>query len=276
MRLVPRVAPAAGGKVRAMSPAARLPRTGPDAPWPAALWVVRHGESAGNVARDAAEASGLERLELEHRDVDVPLSDLGRRQAAALGRWITGRRRDEQPTVVWTSPYVRARQSAAIALEAAGLELPTVVDERLREREFGVLDGLTGRGIRAQYPEESARRASIGKFYHRPPGGESWVDVALRLRAVLDEIRMDARGERVLLMVHQVVVLLTRYVVEGMDEQTILGIDREGDVANCAVTSYVLDEQAGRLRLDRYNEVAPLEDEDEPVTAEPDVPVAPR
>jgi broad specificity phosphatase PhoE len=259
-----------------MSPASRLPRTGPDAPWPAALWVVRHGESAGNVARDAAEANGAERLELEHRDVDVPLSELGRRQAAALGRWTAQQPRDEQPTVVWCSPYVRARQTAEIALETAGLDLPMVVDERLREREFGVLDGLTRRGITAQYPEESARRAAIGKFYHRPPGGESWVDVAQRLRAVLDEIRMDARGERVMLMGHQVVVLLTRYVVEGMDEKTILGIDRQGEVANCAVTSYVLDESAGRLRLERYNEVAPLEEQDEPVTAESDVPVAPR
>jgi broad specificity phosphatase PhoE len=253
-----------------------LPRTGPDAPWPSALWVVRHGESAGNVARDAAEAQGLERLELTHRDVDVPLSDLGRRQAAALGRWTASQPADEQPTVVWSSPYVRARQTAEIALESAGLDLPVVVDERLREREFGVLDGLTRRGITAQYPEESERRSQIGKFYHRPPGGESWVDVAQRLRAVLDEIRMDARHERVLLMAHQVVVLLTRYVVEGMDEQTVLGVDAEGEVANCAVTAYVLDREAGRLRLQRYNEVAPLEEQDEPVTTEPDASVAPR
>ncbi len=253
-----------------------LPRTGPDAPWPSALWVVRHGESAGNVARDAAEAQGLERLELTHRDVDVPLSDLGRRQAAALGRWTASQPADEQPTVVWSSPYVRARQTAEIALESAGLDLPVVVDERLREREFGVLDGLTRRGITAQYPEESERRSQIGKFYHRPPGGESWVDVAQRLRAVLDEIRMDAQHERVLLMAHQVVVLLTRYVVEGMDEQTVLGVDAEGEVANCAVTAYVLDREAGRLRLQRYNEVAPLEEQDEPVTTEPDASVAPR
>ena len=104
-----------------------LPRTGPDAPWPASLWVVRHGESAGNVARDAAEAEGLERLDLSHRDVDVPLSDLGRRQAAALGRWTAQQPADERPTVVWSSPYVRARQSAEIALETAGLDLPVVV-----------------------------------------------------------------------------------------------------------------------------------------------------
>ena len=253
-----------------------LPRTGPDAPWPAALWVVRHGESAGNVARDAAEAEGLERLDLHHRDVDVPLSELGRRQAAALGRWTAQQPADEQPTVVWSSPYVRAQETARIALETAGLDLPLVVDERLREREFGVLDGLTRRGITAQYPEESARRASIGKFYHRPPGGESWVDVALRLRAVLDQIRIDARGERVLLMGHQVVVLLTRYVLEGLDEQTVLAIDGEAEVANCAVTSYVHDSDDGQLHLTRYNEVAPLEEQDEPVTAEPDAPVAPR
>ena len=253
-----------------------LPRTGPDAPWPASLWVVRHGESAGNVARDAAEAAGHERLDLTHRDVDVPLSELGRRQAAALGRWTAQQPQDEQPTVVWSSPYVRARQSAEIALQTAGLDLPVIVDERLREREFGVLDGLTRKGITAQYPQESERRASIGKFYHRPPGGESWVDVAQRLRAVLDEIRMDARGERVLLMAHQVVVLLVRYVVEGMDEATVLAIDREGEVANCSVTSYEHDAEVGRLRLVRYNEVSPLEEQDEPVTAEPDAPVAPR
>ena len=247
-----------------------LPRTGPDAPWPATLWVVRHGESAGNVARDAAEAEGLERLDLSHRDVDVPLSDRGRRQAEALGRWIAEQPEDAQPTVLWTSPYVRAQETAELALKAAGLDLPKVVDERLREREFGVLDGLTRRGITAQFPEESERRAAIGKFYHRPPGGESWTDVLQRLRAVLDDIRTDAHGERVLVMAHQVVVLLTRYILEGMDEREVLDLDADAEVINCSVTSYRYDEEAGRLALERYNEAAPMEEQDEQVTAEPE------
>ena len=247
-----------------------LPRTGPDAPWPATLWVVRHAESAGNVARDAAEAEGRERLDLSHRDVDVPLSDRGRRQAEALGRWIAEQPEDEQPTVLWTSPYVRAQETAELALKAAGLDLPKVVDERLREREFGVLDGLTRRGITAQFPEESERRAAIGKFYHRPPGGESWTDVLQRLRAVLDDIRTDAQGERVLVMAHQVVVLLTRYILEGMDERAVLDLDADAEVINCAVTSYRYDEEVGRLALERYNEAAPMEEQDEQVTAEPE------
>jgi broad specificity phosphatase PhoE len=253
-----------------------LPRTGPDAPWPASLWVVRHGESAGNVASAEAEAAGLERLDLSHRDVDVPLSDLGRRQARALGRWIGRQPAEEQPTVLWCSPYVRAQESAQIALQEAGLDLPRVVDERLREREFGAWDGLTRRGIVAQFPQESERRTALGKFYHRPPGGESWTDVLQRLRSVLDDVRIDAQGERVMLVAHQVVVLLTRYVLEGMDERSVLALDGEAEVINCSVTAYRYDKEAGRLSLESYNEAAPLEEQDEQVTAEPDAPGAPR
>ena len=253
-----------------------LPRTGPDAPWPETLWVVRHGQSAGNVALEEAEAQGLERLDLAHRDVDVPLSELGERQAEALGRWIAEQPEDERPTVVWSSPYVRALQTADIALKAAGMDLPRVVDERLREREFGAWDGLTRRGITAEFPEESERRTQLGKFYHRPPGGESWTDVLQRLRSALDDVRTDGQGERVMLVAHQVVVLLTRYVLEGMDERSVLELDAQGEVINCSVTSYRYDREAGRLVLERYNEAAPVEEQDEPVTAEPDAPGAPR
>jgi probable phosphoglycerate mutase len=242
--------------------------------WPAPerLWVVRHGESAGNVARDRAEAEQLDRIELTHRDVDVPLSDAGREQAASLGRWLG--RLEQPPTVLWTSPYVRAEQTAAIALEAAGLDLPTVVDERLREREFGVLDGLTRQGITSLYPEESERRRRIGKFYHRPPGGESWSDVLLRLRAALADLQVQAEGERVLVVAHQVVVLLTRYVLEGMTEQRVLDVDRSTEVLNCSVTTYARG--AGGLALESFNAVEHLAGTATDVTAEPDVPVAPR
>lgn len=247
--------------------------------WPDALWVVRHGESAGNVARDLAESQRLERIDLSHRDVDVPLSELGERQARALGRWLRSLDPESRPTVLYCSPYVRAQQTAEIALEEAGLDLPAVVDERLREREFGVLDGLTRHGIVAQFPQEAERRAALGKFYHRPPGGESWTDALLRVRSVLDDARRDCAGERVLLVAHQVVVLLVRYVVEGMTEDEVLAVDAAGDVANCSVTSYSFDPTVGPrggLRLERFNEVEHLEEQDEAVTAEPDAPLAAR
>lgn len=55
--------------------------------WPSILWIVRHGQSAGNVARDAADTAGDLHIVLDHRDVDVPRSRLGEEQSRALGEW---------------------------------------------------------------------------------------------------------------------------------------------------------------------------------------------
>ena len=48
--------------------------------WPQQLWIVRHGQSAGNVARDSAEAARLPLIDIAERDIDVPLSPLGEQQ----------------------------------------------------------------------------------------------------------------------------------------------------------------------------------------------------
>lgn len=256
--------------------------TVPNALWPSGLLLVRHGESAGNVARDVAESAGLPIIDLATRDMDVPLSPLGERQAAALGRWIGALAEDQQPTIVYSSPYVRARETANLALEAGGLrrehEIDLVIDERLREREFGILDRLTRRGITERHPEQAELRAHLGKFYHRPPGGESWADVLLRLRGFLDTISRECCGERVLIVSHQVVVLMFRYVLEHLDEAEVLAIDRAHQLANCSVTSYELEEgPEGRhaaMALRLFNHVAPLEMDGTEVTTEPDVPVA--
>lgn len=249
--------------------------------WPAVLWVVRHGQSAGNVARDAADEQGLARIALTHRDVDVPLSELGREQAAALGKWFATAHEDGRPDVMLASPYVRALETAQIFREAGGCPADERIclDERLREKEFGILDGLTRRGIVELEPEQADFRTLLGKFYHRPPGGESWVDVIFRLRALMDTVSLHYAGRRVMIVAHQVVVLCLRYVIENLTEAEILAIDREGDVANCAITEYRFDPAAGRdgnLVLARYNITAPMDEEATPVTAAPDKMVAAR
>jgi broad specificity phosphatase PhoE len=248
--------------------------------WPDVLWIVRHGESAGNVARDEAELAGHPVINIPMRDVDVPLSALGERQAGALGRWFAGLSPDAQPTIVLASPYLRARETARLAIATAGLDRPGVsfvVDERLREKEFGIFDRLTRQGIRQKYPEQAEYRSILGKFYHRPPGGESWCDVILRLRSVIDTITRDYRGERVLIVSHQVVVNCFRYLLERMSEEQILNIDHEQEIANCSVTSYEFDRTLGRkgkLALRLFNFVAPLEEAGEEITTKPDAPVA--
>lgn len=244
--------------------------------WPDRIWIVRHGESAGNVARDAAQAAGHTHIDIVGRDVDVPLSALGERQAAAVGRWFAEMPASERPDVVLTSPYRRAESTARLIREAGGVADPLldfVADERLREKEFGILDRLTREGITQLHPEQAELRQLLGKFYHRPPGGESWCDVILRLRSALDTVSLHYGGRRVLVVGHQVVVLCLRYLIEGLTEDEILAIDREGDVANCGVTEYAFDPRqgsSGKLVLQRYNVVAPLRQAGAPVTAEPD------
>ena len=249
--------------------------------WPSVLWLVRHGESAGNVARDAAHTAGLERIDLPSRDVDVPLSPLGEQQADALGRWFAKGHEDGRPDVMLASPYVRAMSTARRFRAAGGCaaDEPICCDERLREKEFGILDGLTTAGIHAHQPDQAEFRRLLGKFYHRPPGGESWCDVIFRLRSLMDTVSLHYAERRVMIVAHQVVVLCMRYVIENLSEQEILAIDREGDVANCSITEYRFDPAAGKngnLVLARYNVTAPMEDAAAPVTSAPDEMVAAR
>ena len=246
--------------------------------WPQILWIVRHGQSAGNVQRDAAEAALLPQIEIATRDVDTPLSDLGRQQSSALGRWFAQMPASERPNIVLTSPAIRARETARLVLQSAHLDEGEIVyqsDERLREKEFGILDRLTRFGIAQKYPELAEQRIHVGKFYFRPPGGESWCDVILRLRSVLDTFSREYREDRVLVVAHQVVVSCFRYLLERLDERQILDIDRAADVPNCSVTSYEFDPAAGhrgKLVLRLINFVAPLQEAGAPVTVAPDAP----
>ncbi|WP_425228417.1 histidine phosphatase family protein [Sphingomonas sp.] len=247
--------------------------------WPSRLWIVRHGQSAGNVARDAADAAGAERIVLGGRDVDVPLSEQGEEQARGLGRWFA--HEAVRPAVMLVSPYVRAQQTAGLFRAQGGCDaaVPLCLDERLREKEFGILDGLTGAGVRAIHPEQAEFRRLLGKFYHRPPGGESWCDVVFRLRSLIDTVALHHAGKDVMIVAHQVVVLCLRYVIENLTEAEILAIDKAGDVANCSVTEYVFDAAArgdGGMTLVRYNAVEAIEASAAPVTAAPDVMAAPR
>src|SRR4051812_747323 len=116
-------------------------------PGPSALWLVRHAESQGNLADVRATEAGAPRLELDVRDPETPLSATGRRQAEALGAWLGDLPAGQRPTALLSSPFTRAADTAQIAVQVSGLELPVHLDERLRERDLGAFDGMTRTGI---------------------------------------------------------------------------------------------------------------------------------
>lgn len=231
---------------------------------PTSLVLVRHGESLGNVAATRAELEEALEVDVATRDADTPLSERGQAQARALGVRFGELDASERPEVVWCSPYVRTVQTASLALETAGLDLPVRYDERLRDRELGILDRLTWRGVRDRFPAEAERRRHLGKMYHRPPGGESWADVALRLRAALGDLGPRDADRRVLVVAHDAVVMLLRYVLEEMTEAQLMDLVRERSVRNASFTR--LDRTGDAWRPVVFDDVEHLADLDAPVT----------
>lgn len=229
----------------------------PEQKWMDNLVIARHGESLRNVGKDAATAAG----ELEYggglRDMDVPLTPLGERQSEATGKFLGQTFHFDR---IFVSPYLRTVKTAEI-MTGHFKDCPTItLEDRIREKEFGILDGLTQQGIADKYPEELKRRNRDGKYYYRPPGGESYPDVALRIHSFLGTMARECRKQTVLVVCHSVVVLTFRRLLERLSERDLMAIDRdpEQDVCNCSVTWYAFNPAAGgkgRMELREFNGV---------------------
>lgn len=223
--------------------------------WPSELVLIRHGQSERNVAKDAAKANGARVSYVGSvRDQDTPLTHTGMGQALGVGVHL---REKERYDTILISPYLRTRQTANLIIQGLGYTPDYMVDERLREIEFGLLDGLTPQGIEAKYPEELARRHKEGKYWYRPPGGESRPDVALRVHSLLGTMTREYTGQRVIVVCHSVVVLIFRRLLERWGEEKYMQVDREDDVKNCSLTTYFAND-SGKLCLQAYNETCEL------------------
>ncbi|MBI2527980.1 MAG: histidine phosphatase family protein [Candidatus Rokubacteria bacterium] len=148
------------------------------------LLLARHGQSVSNAVR---RFQGVQ---------DVPLSEIGVRQAEALGVAL-GRRR---VAAIYTSPLQRARRTAEIA--AARLGAPVVSVEALRELSLGEWEGRTVEEIRA-LPGDPYARWVRDPVAGLPPGGEPLPDVQARVVGALEAIAAaHPNGDDVLVVCH--------------------------------------------------------------------------
>jgi broad specificity phosphatase PhoE len=216
------------------------------------LLLIRHGQSTSNVAFPRADADGLLESGLTGRDADVELTDLGERQAEAIGRWLGAR--GQLPEVVITSPYLRAKETWRIAAAASGRDLPApTTDDRLVDRLLGDLEMLTRAAIAKRFPDEPGRLTAAGEYHYRPPGGETFSDIAERLTSFLRDLNHDHAGERAVVVAHDAVVLMMRAVIEELDWDAVAAVAASGAVRNASITRF--DGTSGRLVLDGYNTV---------------------
>jgi 2,3-bisphosphoglycerate-dependent phosphoglycerate mutase len=224
---------------------------------PTEITAVRHGQSTANAAFALADATGALTVPITARDADLDLTRLGRAQAAALGRRLA----ENPPAVVYCSPYRRTRQTLdeiLTALAEAGAPPPKRIrfDERLRDRETGAWEMQTYAALRRDYPDEMARRDRIGPYYFRPPCGENFPDVALRVRSLLRDALPEAAGQRLLLVTHDAVVLILRLILDHLDEgalaQKLTDGGSVGTIGNCTITRWCGD--GAQVGLTTYND----------------------
>jgi broad specificity phosphatase PhoE len=143
--------------------------------WLTKLVIGRHGQSLRNVAKAKVKvnrqvdsyAGGL-------RDMDTELTEIGERQADVTGESLARQHRFD---IGFSSPYRRALQTTQRLLAHFSVRPPVILEERNREIKFGVFDGLTWDTVKLRNPEEHAQRERDGKYWYRPPGGESRPDV---------------------------------------------------------------------------------------------------
>ena len=150
---------------------------------PTTTLLLRHGQTALSVERRFAGRG------------DVPLTETGRRQAAAAGSALAARGGVE---VIITSPLSRARRTAEAVAERTGAGL--LVDDGLAETDFGEWEGLSFAEVSAQWPVELA--AWMADAEVPPPGGESFAAVAARVDAALDRLLAAHRGKNVVVVSH--------------------------------------------------------------------------
>ena len=137
------------------------------------------------------------------------LSEAGKLQAERLG----DRRRDDGLAVIFTSDLRRATQTVEIAF--AGFSIPIHRDQRLRECNYGSLNGRPRESVEAE------RRRRLEVPY---PDGESWRQAVERVAGFLEELRHSYDGDRVLIIGH----VATRWALDHV----VLGIPLEGLVGS--------------------------------------------
>jgi broad specificity phosphatase PhoE len=151
--------------------------------------MVRHGESEGNRDRRFTISS------------DVPLTELGRRQAFDAARRIKLKFKPER---IISSPFARARQTSEII--AAELALPVEIVNELHERDLGALKGHSYDLLREVVKQDPLYDPNNGWAW-RPEGGESYEDVRKRVIGAIDQLRSRLAGREVVIVSHGGVML---------------------------------------------------------------------
>ncbi len=204
------------------------------------LLLIRHGETAWNA---------------EHRiqgQLDIPLSPLGILQSARLAECLA----NEPIDAVYSSAQSRAWLTAAPLAARLGLEI--IAEPRLRERSFGIFEGLTLEEIAARYPAEFMKWRERDPGW-RPEGGETGQQLIDRVMSAVTEIGTRHASQTVALVSHGGVLDVVYRAARVLQWHA----PREHQMLNAAVNRLTASPSASApiaLSIDLWGDVAHLQE----------------
>jgi len=190
------------------------------------LILIRHGETVWNQQRRMQGHS------------DSPLSETGVRQARLLARHL----KQIAFSALYSSDSGRAQHTARSVAEVTGHDI--VLEPRLRERHFGVFEGLTGSEIEANFSADYARFKSRDQA-HVIPGGESAAQFRARVSACFHEIASRHNGELVVVITHGLVLDVLYRAALGIPHE----LPRMHELVNAGINRLRYDGAAWHLEV---------------------------
>ena len=179
------------------------------------ILLIRHGETLWNQQR---------RMQGQN---DSPLTPNGLEQARKLAR----RLKDVAFTALYSSDLGRAHQTARCIADATGHDV--IADQGLRERHFGIFEGLTNAEIQTRHPKDYVLFAKRDPDYAMP-GGESAAQFRKRVVQTLEAIAGRHRGETITVVTHGLVLDALYRTACGMTYEMPRGFP----LVNCSVNTF--------------------------------------
>lgn len=187
---------------------------------PTRLCLIRHGETDWNAGKRV------------QGQIDIPLSTLGHAQARATGNAL----KDEGFAAIYSSDLIRARQTAEATAHLAQppqphAHCPLILHAGLRERHYGIFQGLTYAEAEQQHPQAYARHKARDVRF-APDGGESLLTLIARLNSTFDEIVRRHAGAAVAIFTHGGVLDIVHRQASGSELTT----PRDFGIPNCGIS----------------------------------------
>ncbi|MFZ1243041.1 MAG: histidine phosphatase family protein [Candidatus Saccharimonas sp.] len=196
-------------------------------------FLVRHGQSEGNVIEDDCRENSANERTIQDIDWDADdwnLTEVGRAQSVQTGAYLRAVGLDSGNCEIWTSPLSRARETAS---HLGLIAVSKVVDSLYERRTVNVSYMDIREAVRSASSEKEARRIAMrDTFNERVEPLETMLE---RISPVVDRLKEEDKPN-IVIVSHGYIMLGMRALLEELDEEQITGIFRGGSVVNSRQT----------------------------------------